>query len=218
MRERLFERLRAALRALLDAAGDDGPLPEFALEVSRSPEHGDFACNAAMLLAKRLRQPPRAIAERLLETLGDADGLVERAEVAGPGFLNLWLSGERWHELLRRVLELGPRYGHSKAGAGVRVQVEFVSANPTGPLTLGHGRQAVLGDAIARLLEATGHEVTREYYFNDGGRQMRVLGESVRARYLEQLGRAAPPEASSARPSPRSRRRASAISPMYSPR
>jgi arginyl-tRNA synthetase len=193
VRERLLEQLRGALRALLDAAGDPGALPDFALEVSKNPEHGDFACNAAMLLARRLRQPPRAIAERLLEALGDAEGLVARAEVAGPGFLNLWLSGERWHELLRRVLELGRRFGHSKAGAGTRVQVEFVSANPTGPLTLGHGRQAVLGDAIARLLEATGYDVTREYYFNDGGRQMRVLGESVRARYLELLGRAAAP-------------------------
>jgi arginyl-tRNA synthetase len=179
--------------ALLEAAGDADPPPDFALEVSRSPEHGDFACNAAMLLVKRLRQPPRAIAEGLLEALGDAGGLVARAEVAGPGFLNLWLSGEHWHELLRQVLELGSRYGHSKAGAGTRVQVEFVSANPTGPLTLGHGRQAVLGDAISRLLEARGCDVTREYYFNDGGRQMRVLGASVRARYLEQLGRAAAP-------------------------
>jgi arginyl-tRNA synthetase len=193
VRERLFDALRGAVRGLLQAAGDDAPLPEFALEVSRSSEHGDFACNAAMLLAKRLRQPPQAIAHLLLEAVGDAGGLIERAEVAGPGFVNFWLSGERWHELLRRVLELGPRYGHSKAGAGVRVQVEFVSANPTGPLTLGHGRQGVLGDAIARLLSATGHAVTREYYFNDGGRQMRVLGDSVRARYLEQLGRAAPP-------------------------
>ncbi len=113
--------------------------------------------------------------------------------MAGPGFVNLWLSGERWHELLRRVLELGPAYGHAKARSGARVQVEFVSANPTGPLTLGHGRQAVLGDVLARILESQGFEVTREYYFNNGGRQMRVLGDSVRARYLEQLGRAAPP-------------------------
>ena len=193
MRERLQEELRRALRELLDAAGDEGPLPEFALELPKNADHGDFACNAAMLLAKRLRQPPRAIAERLLEVLGDAGGLVERAEVAGPGFLNLWLSGERWHELLRRVLELGPAYGQAKTGSGTRVQVEFVSANPTGPLTLGHGRQAILGDVLARILESQGYEVTREYYFNNGGRQMRVLGESVRARYLEQLGRAAAP-------------------------
>ncbi|MDJ0849627.1 MAG: arginine--tRNA ligase [Myxococcota bacterium] len=193
MRERLLEALHRALRELLDAAGDPAEPPDFALELPKNPDHGDFACNAAMLLAKRLRQPPRAIAERLLEALGDAGGLVERAEVAGPGFLNLWLSGERWHELLRRVLELGPAYGHAKAGAGTRVQVEFVSANPTGPLTLGHGRQAILGDVLSRILESQGCEVTREYYFNNGGRQMRVLGDSVRARYLEQLGRAAPP-------------------------
>ncbi|MGI9590029.1 MAG: arginine--tRNA ligase, partial [Myxococcota bacterium] len=187
-----FER---AVRELLDAAGDSDPAPEFVLEVPNNPDHGDFACNAAMLLARRLRQSPRAIAEQLVARLGTADGLLASAEVAGPGFVNVRLGEDRWHELLRRVLELGPRYGHTKQGDGQRVQVEFVSANPTGPLTLGHGRQAVLGDTIARLLEATGHEVTREYYFNNGGRQMRVLGDSVRARYLEQLGRAAAPPA-----------------------
>ncbi len=197
MRERLNERFRSVVQALLDEHGDRDAPPVFALEVSRTPEHGDFACNAALLLAKRMRQPPRAIAERLVDALGAGEGWIERAEVAGPGFVNVWLSGERWHDLLRRVLEIGSRYGHSKAGNGARIQVEFVSANPTGPLTLGHGRQAVLGDTIARLLEASGHDVTREYYFNDGGRQMRVRGDSVRARYLEQLGRAAipPPEA-----------------------
>ncbi len=193
MRERLAEQLRRAVRGLLDASADGGELPDFALEAPRNPDHGDFACNAALLLAKRLGQPPRAIAERLLAELGDAAGLVERAEVAGPGFVNIWLAGERWRELLRRVLEEGARFGHAELGGGRRVQVEFVSANPTGPLTLGHGRQAVLGDCIARLLEACGYAVTREYYFNDGGRQMRVLGQSVRARYLELLGRAAPP-------------------------
>jgi arginyl-tRNA synthetase len=119
--------------------------------------------------------------------------VVERGEVAGPGFVNVWLAEERWQELLRRVLAQGPDFGRSAAGGGRRVQVEFVSAKPTGPLTLGHGRQAVLGDSLARLLEATGWDVTREYYFNNGGRQMRVLGDSVRSRYLEQLGRAAPP-------------------------
>jgi len=193
MKERLFEHFERAVRELLDAAGDSDPDPEFVLEVPNNPDHGDFACNAAMLLARRLRQSPRAIAEQLVARLGTADGLLASAEVAGPGFVNVRLGEDRWHELLRRVLELGPRYGHAKQGDGQRVQVEFVSANPTGPLTLGHGRQAVLGDTIARLLEATGDEVTREYYFNNGGRQMRVLGDSVRARYLEQLGRAATP-------------------------
>jgi arginyl-tRNA synthetase len=187
MREALRERFRGAVGVLLDECGDAAEPPDFSLEVSRSPDHGDFACNAALVLAKRLRQPPRAIAERLAAEVRAA------AEVAGPGFVNVWLREARWHHLLRHVLEEGHRFGHSKVGRGQRVQVEFVSANPTGPLTLGHGRQAVLGDCIARILVATGYEVTREYYFNDGGRQMRVLGESVKGRYLEQLGRAAPP-------------------------
>jgi arginyl-tRNA synthetase len=193
VKEALRDTLEHSLRALLDAAGDTGPLPDVALEIPKNPDHGDFACNAALVLAKRLGEPPRAIAERLVAALCQAKELVASAEVAGPGFVNIRLRGSQWHDLLRRVLVAGPRFGHSDLYAGQKLQVEFVSANPTGPLTLGHGRQAVLGDAIARQLAALGGEVTREYYFNNGGRQMRVLGESVRARYLEQLGRAAPP-------------------------
>jgi arginyl-tRNA synthetase len=193
MREWLEEHLRGAVRCLLDEASDNGEIPTFAIEPSRQREHGDFACNAAMVLAKRLRRPPSQIAERLIEALGDAGGLVGRAEVAGPGFVNLWLSGDRWREVARQILRAGEKFGSSRTGKGRRVQVEFVSANPTGPLSIGHGRQAVLGDSIARVLLDAGYDVTREYYFNDGGRQMRVLGDSVRARYLEQLGLAAPP-------------------------
>jgi arginyl-tRNA synthetase len=193
MRERLEEHLRSAVRCLLDEVGDMGEIPTFGLERSRQREHGDFACNAAMVLAKRLRRPPREIAGRLVESLGDASGLVARAEIAGPGFVNLWLSGDRWREVVRQILTAGENFGGSRTGEGRRVQVEFVSANPTGPLSIGHGRQAVLGDSIARVLLDAGYDVTREYYFNDGGRQMRVLGDSVKARYLEQLGRAAPP-------------------------
>ncbi len=193
MRSRLQDRVERAVRELLAEAGSaEGP-PAFSLEVPRSAEHGDFACNAALLLAKTLGQPPREIAQRLLAKLTAGEGVIARAEVAGPGFINLWLRDEGWQQLLRSVLAQGRRYGQSQLGAGQQVQVEFVSANPTGPLTLGHGRQAVLGDCISRSLEAVGYRVTREYYFNNGGRQMRVLGESVRARYLEQLGRAAPP-------------------------
>jgi len=193
MREGLEADLRRTVRRLLDEAGDTGAIPPFEIETSRQKEHGDFACNAAMVLAKRLRRPPREIAERLIEGLGDAGGLVGRAEVAGPGFVNLWLSGDRWREVVRQILSAGQAFGGSRTGKGRRIQVEFVSANPTGPLSIGHGRQAVLGDSIARVLLDAGYDVTREYYFNDGGRQMRVLGDSVRARYLEQLGRAAPP-------------------------
>jgi len=195
MKDRLKQAIETAVSALLLEAGDSSPRPAIVLDVPRQAEHGDFACNAALLLAKRLRQPPREAAERLRAAVGSAGGLVARSVVAGPGFVNFWLAGERWHELMREILRAGTKFGRSEVGGNLPVQVEFVSANPTGPLTLGHGRQAVLGDTIARLLEATGWHVTREYYFNDGGRQMRVLGDSVKARYLEQLGRAAPPPA-----------------------
>ncbi|UCE87887.1 MAG: arginine--tRNA ligase [Deltaproteobacteria bacterium] len=189
--------LDRAVRDVMEAYGcwDAGDRVPYAIEVSRSPEHGDFACNAALVWARRARRSPREIATRLVEAIGDAGGLVQRTEVAGPGFVNLWLARARWHGVLTRILETGAEFGRSDVGKGERVQVEFVSANPTGPLTLGHGRNAVLGDCIARLLEATGCHVTREYYFNDGGRQMRLLGESVKARYLELLGLAAPPPA-----------------------
>lgn len=194
MKEALLEHVRDAVIRLVRDEGAGDP-PVFTLEVPRSPDHGDFACNAAMMLTKRLRRPPREIAQALIDALGDAGGLVSRAEIAGPGFVNLWLSASRWQGLLKTILEAGADYGRADLGAGAKVQIEFVSANPTGPLTLGHGRQAVLGDSLARILAAQGYAVTREYYFNNGGRQMRVLGQSVQARYLEQLGRAAPPPA-----------------------
>ena len=193
MRERLAHTVEEALRTLVQEAGAEGPLPAFALEAPRQKEHGDFACNAALVLAKRLGRPPRELAARLVELLTARPGLVTRAEVAGPGFVNVWLAESRWQALLGSVLARPAEFGRGDARKGQRVQVEFVSANPTGPLSIGHGRQAVLGDCIARLLEATGARVTREYYFNNGGRQMRVLGQSVKARYLELLGRAAPP-------------------------
>ena len=195
MRERLLKELENAVRTLWAEAAEPQKLPSFALESARQEAHGDFACNAAMVLAKKLRRPPRQIADQLITILGDAGGLIERAEVAGPGFVNLWLARESWRDALRDIIEAGPDYGRASDGEGKPVQVEFVSANPTGPLSSGHGRQAVLGDCIARLLQFCGFEVTREYYFNDGGRQMKVLGESVKARYLEALGRAAAPPA-----------------------
>ncbi len=195
MKDRLGKILEEALARLLSESGDTGELPAVTLELARQREHGDFASNVAMTLAKRLRKPPRAIAERIVELLGDAGGLLEKSEVAGPGFINFWLAEDGWQNLLREIIHADGHFGSSDIGAHRKVQVEFVSANPTGPLSTGHGRQAVLGDSICRLLLATGHDVTREYYFNNGGRQMRVLGDSVKARYLEQLGKAAPPSA-----------------------
>jgi len=193
VRERLTKAIAEAALALLRGSGDEDALPELSVEVPRQAEHGDFATNAALVLAKRVGRPPREIAAQLAERLRASGDLVARAEVAGPGFVNVWLADDRWRRLLADVLGASVRYGTCDAGKGRPIQVEFVSANPTGPLSVGHGRQAVLGDCVARLLEATGWQVTREYYFNNGGRQMRVLGESVKARYLEKLGLAAPP-------------------------
>jgi arginyl-tRNA synthetase len=162
-------------------------LPPLAIEVPKDPAHGDLASNLALVLARSEGCPPRQIAETLRRHLRRTDDL-ESVTVAGPGFLNFKLARKFWWNELARARSVGGGFGRRNAVHRLKVQVEFVSANPTGPLTVGHGRNAVLGDSIARLLEACGHEVVREYYFNNAGRQMQVLGESVRARYLERLG------------------------------
>ncbi|MDP3937998.1 MAG: arginine--tRNA ligase [Deltaproteobacteria bacterium] len=164
-------------------------LPDWQLEPPKTREHGDYASNLALLLAPRLKKNPREAAQLLLSNLPPRPDLVDRMEIAGPGFINLFVSDALRREALGEMLERRASFGCSARGEGRQVEVEFVSANPTGPLTIGHGRQAVLGDAIARLLEATGHKVTREYYYNDAGRQMKLLAASTRARYLEALGK-----------------------------
>ncbi|MBU0483306.1 MAG: arginine--tRNA ligase [Proteobacteria bacterium] len=160
----------------------------YVVENSKRASHGDFSTNMAMVVAGKDRKNPREVAQHLVVMLGEKKDLVEKVELAGPGFVNVFIKPEVWQSVLPGVCEQNEKFGLSDVGAGRKVLVEFVSANPTGPLSVGHGRQAALGDAICRLLAATGHAVTREYYYNDAGRQMRVLGESVRARYLEQLG------------------------------
>lgn len=183
--------LSEAVREALARAGlPPSSSPEILWDVPRESAHGDYATNVAMLLAKSARQPPRQIAEAIRAHL-PAVPAIERAEVAGPGFLNVFLSPAFCQAGLASMLAAGSHFGESTEGKGLRAQVEFVSANPTGPLTLGHGRQGVLGDCVARLFLAMGYDTVREYYFNNAGRQMRVLGESVRARYLDLLGRAA---------------------------
>jgi arginyl-tRNA synthetase len=162
-------------------------LPPLAIEVPKDPAHGDLASNVALVLARSEGRPPLHIAETLQRHLRQMDDLAS-VTVAGPGFLNFKLTREFWWKRLAEACSAGERFGRPTLGRRLKVQVEFVSANPTGPLTVGHGRNAVLGDSIARLLETCGHEVVREYYFNNAGRQMQVLGESVRARYLERLG------------------------------
>jgi arginyl-tRNA synthetase len=177
--------LRAAVQdasASIRGGGNGAGSPP-TLERARKPEFGDYSTNAAMLLAPVLGEPPRAIAEKLAETLADRLGdRLDRAEVAGPGFLNLFLADAWYRDALRDVLEAGDEFGGAPGGTGERVLVEFVSANPTGPLTAAGGRHAAYGDALARILEFRGDEVEREYYINDHGTQVRKLGESIRAR------------------------------------
>jgi arginyl-tRNA synthetase len=166
--------------------GIDGDLPEPELLAPKQKEHGDFATNVALTLAKAAGRPPREVAQAIADALPEA-GFVERVEVAGPGFLNVFTTDVWLHDALRRVVATGSAYGRAEP-SGRRVQVEFVSSNPTGPLHLGHARNATIGDALARLLENAGWSVEREYYYNDAGGQMDRFGRSVEARYLQALG------------------------------
>ena len=157
------------------------------VERTRAASHGDYACNIALRLARSARKPPREIAEAIVAAL-PASPLLARAEVAGAGFINLYLALSAHTAVLGQVLELADRYGQSDAGRGEKIILEFVSANPTGPLHVGHGRQAAYGATLANLLRAIGHEVQREYYINDAGRQMDILTVSTWLRYLERCG------------------------------
>jgi arginyl-tRNA synthetase len=166
----------------------DGAAGSYTIELPKQASHGDFSTNMAMIMAGREKKNPRELAAQLTAKLSEHTGIFDKVEIAGPGFINFFVKNEVWQSVIEPVCEQAYSYGFSEVGKNKKVLVEFVSANPTGPLSIGHGRQAVLGDSIARLLEATGHLVSREYYYNDAGRQMRVLGESTRARYLELLG------------------------------
>lgn len=163
--------------------------PEIRIEKPNLPEHGDASTNIAMMLAKPLKNNPRAIAQQIVDELEFNEEKITAVEIAGPGFINFRFSSNYLFDELSEIIKAGEDFGKSNANTGKRVLVEFVSANPTGPLTVGHGRNAVLGDTVARLLEWTGATAVREYYFNDAGRQMRVLGQSVQARYLELLNK-----------------------------
>jgi arginyl-tRNA synthetase len=189
----LFADIRALVIARLQALAVEGVLPAgldtaaVTVEPPRDPAHGDMATNAAMVLARPAGMAPRAVAEALAAALG-SDPRIAAVEVAGPGFLNLRLAPPVWQGLVRAVLEEGTGFGRSDLGAGVKVNVEFVSANPTGPMHVAHARGAVVGDALARLLAFAGYAVTREYYINDGGAQVDVLARSAYERYREAHG------------------------------
>ena len=181
----------ALLRAQRDEALPSVELPEPGVERTQKPEHGDFACALPLRLARPMRMSPMAIAERVVERI-DADETIERVWVAPPGFVNFSLAPSWLVSRIEDILEAGPSYGSSSLGAGRRVQVEFVSVNPTGPLHVGHARGAVFGSALANVLEAAGYDVQREYYVNDAGNQIDTFGRSLLARYLQLWGRDAP--------------------------
>ena len=162
--------------------------PAITLDTPREKNHGDLATTLAMILAKPESKPPRKIAEIIISNVEDPDGILEKAEIAGPGFINFFFKRDRWKKTLFDIDAEGARYGLTDIGRGRRVLVEFVSANPTGPLHVGHGRGAAVGDALANLLAAVGYVVQREFYINDAGKQVRLLARSVHARYLQDHG------------------------------
>ena len=188
-----FRRFRQSLVQQIEEIAEEGKIPtgmdlsRVAVESPRDPSHGDLATNAAMVLSKAAGMRPRDLADLLLEKLQEHED-VEEAEIAGPGFINLRIKAEVWYDVLRDVLRLGTAFGDGDLGQGRKVNVEYVSANPTGPLTVGHARGAVFGDALAALMKKVGYDVTREYYINDAGAQVDTLAGSLHLRYREALG------------------------------
>ncbi len=165
---------------------------ELKFSVPGNKEHGDLSTNAAMILTKQLHKNPREIANEIISALDVDKHVIEKIEIAGPGFINFYFASNFTSKIIEKILEEGAEFGKSKKYAGKTANVEFISANPTGPLTVGHGRGAIIGENFSSLLAAVGYKVTREYYFNNAGRQMRMLGDSVRLRYLQLLGQDIP--------------------------
>ncbi|MEI6609508.1 MAG: arginine--tRNA ligase [Deltaproteobacteria bacterium] len=189
MKDKIVELVEKAVNScvekkLLDVVN----LPYIEVEVPANSDHGDYASNIAMILASVAKQNPRKIAQIIQENLSDPENIIDRTQIAGPGFLNIFLKESIWRNTLQNIEEKKENFGCSSMGNGKKVQVEFVSANPTGPLHIGHARGAVVGDVITNLLTAVGYAVDKEYYINDAGNQMNNLGKSVLLRYRELLG------------------------------
>jgi arginyl-tRNA synthetase len=187
------EQIRELLTQALEQARSAGEvnfetLPAFEVEAPKQADHGDLATNLAMVLAKPARMAPRKIAESIIKNLAAPEGMLQKVEIAGPGFINFFIEEAYWRRVIPEIHQMGPAYGNCDLGRGQKAQVEFVSANPTGPLHIGHGRGAALGDALANLLTAAGYEVVREYYINDVGNQINTLGKSLYFRLRELQG------------------------------
>jgi arginyl-tRNA synthetase len=182
--------LQAMLNHALERCFESGqfkriPVPDYVIEVPGNTHHGHYATNVALLLASSQKRRPTDLASTLIDNLREREEIFNRVEVAGPGFINFTIRSKEWRKLLARIISEGGNYGKSRMGEGRRVLLEFVSANPTGPLHLGHGRGAALGDTLCRILSFTGHEVVREFYINDAGVQVRLLGESIYSRWRQ---------------------------------
>ncbi|MBF0450692.1 MAG: arginine--tRNA ligase [Candidatus Magnetomorum sp.] len=189
------KQLEAIILSALDKAYKKGALPSQnnqtpLIEVPRQESHGDFSSNIAMVSASIQKMPPAKIATILLDHIDDPEGIIDKADIAGPGFINFHLNPEAWFSILKNVHEQKDRYGSCNIGQQERIMIEFVSANPTGPLHVGHGRGAAVGDSIAKILSFCGYDVKKEYYINDSGRQIQTLGRSVYLRYCELFGKA----------------------------
>jgi len=192
VRRRILEMLTSAVNVLMEDTPATSNGFALELEIPKVAEHGDYASNVAMTLTRLLKRSPREIAQRIIDHLVDPDEILARAEIAGPGFINFFVRPASWVRVLTDILHQAEQYGRQGLGQGQKVQVEFVSANPTGPLHIGHGRGAATGDVLARILDACGFKVEREYYINDAGNQMDTLGRSLYFRYQQLLGKNVP--------------------------
>ncbi len=193
MRKKLTEIIKQAIdKSITSGALQTKAVPPLILEVPRDESKGDYATTIAMGMASLEKKPPRPIAETITGNIEDTEGIIERIEIAGPGYINFFLKKESWLQMLRNVIGKGDRYGLLNIGEGKPVQVEFVSANPTGPLHIGHGRGAAFGDSLSNLLMAAGYNVQKEYYINDVGNQMETLGRSTYLRYKQIFDPATP--------------------------
>ncbi|MCE5243299.1 MAG: arginine--tRNA ligase [Syntrophobacteraceae bacterium] len=185
VRNRIIEMIEGAIAPLLGTTPLDIPIE---LSIPKLAQHGDFATNVALSLTRQLKRNPREIATQIVKNISESNGIFEKIEIAGPGFINFFVRAGAWHAVVRDILTAPDTYGQGQMGRGKLVQVEFVSANPTGPLHIGHGRGAATGDVLANILTACGYTVEREYYINDAGNQMNTLGRSLYYRYQELLG------------------------------
>lgn len=188
MKEFMRQKIVSALQSCFENNTlNSGEIPDIQVEIPANPEHGDFSSNVAMMMAKKEKKAPVQIAKALVQAFSE-NIFIEKLDIAGPGFINFTMSRRYWYEVLEKVSSSGEQYGCSNIGQGQKIQVEFVSANPTGPLHIGHGRGAAVGDAVASILQANGYDVQREYYVNDAGNQVETLGRSIWLRLRELQG------------------------------